>query len=209
MAIILPPLHSKNLKLKPGERRFGTCLLRNLEDDYHCWVDVPVGPKQRRPDFIVLHPGRGILVLEVKSWKLPTILSMNRFTAEIHTDRGPKTEINPLEQARSCAIEIKEVLERDPLLVQQEPGRYHGHLLLPWGFGVVLTEITRKQFEATGLEQAIPADKVICQDEMTRFIWTLMCATTCRCQGDTLVTVTVFCRLTHASAPKRRSGRGR
>ena len=67
MAIILPSLHSKNLKLTPGERRFGTALLRFLEDDYFCWVDVPVGPKQRRPDFIVLHPGRGILVLEVKA----------------------------------------------------------------------------------------------------------------------------------------------
>lgn len=170
MAIILPALHSKNLKLTPGERRFGTCLLRNLEDDYHCWVNVPVGPKQRRPDFIVLHPGRGILVLEVKDWKLPTIHRMDRLTAEIHTDRGLKTEVNPLEQARSCAIEIKELLEHDPLLVSQEQGRYHGHLLLPWGFGVVLTNITRKQLEAAELDQAIPGDKVICQDEMTESI---------------------------------------
>jgi hypothetical protein len=170
MAIILPALHSKNLKLTPGERRFGTCLLRTLEDDYHCWVNVPIGPKQRRPDFIVLHPGRGILVLEIKGWKLPTIQGMDRFSAEIHTDHGPKTEINPLEQARAYAIEIKELLERDPLLIQQEPGRYHGHLLLPWGFGVVLTDITRKQFDAEGLERAIPSDKVICQDEMIQTI---------------------------------------
>ena len=170
MAIILPALHSKNLKLTSGERRFGTCLLRNLEDDYHCWVNVPVGPKQRRPDFIVLHPGRGILVLEVKDWKLPTIKQMDRFTAEIHTDRGLKTEVNPLEQARSSAIEIKELLERDPLLIQQEQGRYHGHLLLPWGFGVVLTNITRKQLVAAELDNAIPGDKVICQDEMTESV---------------------------------------
>ncbi len=82
MAIILPSLHSKNLKLTPGERRFGTCLLRKLEDDYHCWIDVPVGPKQRRPDFIVLHPGRGILVLEVKDWKLTTIRQMDTRTCK-------------------------------------------------------------------------------------------------------------------------------
>lgn len=170
MAIILPSLHSKNLKLTPGERRFGTCLLRNLEDDYHCWVNVPVGPRQRRPDFIVLHPGRGILVLEVKDWKLTTIQQMDRLTVEIHTDRGLKTEINPLEQARSCAIEIKELLECDPLLTQQELGRYHGHLLLPWGFGVVLTNISRKQLESAELDQAIPGDKVICQDEMTESV---------------------------------------
>ena len=66
MAIFLPALSSKNLKLTPGERRFGTCLMRKLEDDYHVWVNVPVGPKQFRPDYVVLHPGRGILVLEVE-----------------------------------------------------------------------------------------------------------------------------------------------
>jgi hypothetical protein len=170
MAIILPALHSKNLRLTSGERRFGACLLRNLEDDYHCWVDVPVGPRQRRPDFIVLHPGRGILVLEVKDWLVTTIQQMDRHTAEIHTDHGLKTVVNPLEQARAYAIEITALLERDPLLVQQEQGRYHGNLLLPWGYGVVFTNITRKQFEAAELGQAIPGDKVICKDDMTESV---------------------------------------
>lgn len=170
MALFFPELLSKNLKLTPGERRFGASLMRNLEDDYHCWVNVPIGLKQLRPDFIVLHPGRGILVLEVKDWKLPTIRGMNRFSAEIMTERGPKTVANPLEQARSYATAITQLLERDPLLVQQEPGRYHGHLLLPWGYGAVLTNITRKQFDSAGLEQAIPADRVICQDEMAEGI---------------------------------------
>lgn len=166
MAIFLPDLHSKNLKLTAGERRFGTCLYRNLEDDYHCWINVPVGPKQLRPDFIVLHPGRGILTLEVKDWKLPTINQVDRFGWHLLTDTGPKTVVSPLEQARAYATAIKELLERDPLLVQQDEGRYKGHLLLPWGFGVVLTNITRKQFDGSGLEAAIPGDRVICQDEI-------------------------------------------
>lgn len=170
MAIFLPNLHSKNLRLTSGERRFGTCLLRNLEDDYHVWINVPVGPKQFRPDFVILHPGRGILVLEVKDWKLPTIHQIDRLTFQIFTDKGLKTVANPLEQARTYAISVKELLERDPLLVEQEPGRYHGHLLLPWGFGVVLNNITRKQFETARLEQAIPADRVICQDEIAEAI---------------------------------------
>jgi hypothetical protein len=166
MALFFPDIHSRNLKLTPGERRFATCLSRTLEDDYCCWINVPVGRRQLRPDFVVLHPGRGILTLEVKDWKLQTIRSMDRLQVEITTDRGPKKEINPLEQARGYAIAIKEILERDPLLVQQDPGRYHGHLLLPWGFGAVLTNITRRQFDENGLGQAIPPDRVICQDEI-------------------------------------------
>lgn len=170
MALFFPDIYSRNLKLTPGERRFAACLSRTLEDDYCCWIDVPVGTRQLRPDFIVLHPGRGILILEAKDWRLDTIRSMDRFSAEIMTDRSSKTVANPLEQARSYALAIKEMLERDPLLTQQEPGRYHGHLLLPWGYGAVLTRISRRQFEESGLNQAIPSDKVICQDEMAEGI---------------------------------------
>lgn len=170
MALFFPDIHSKNLKLTPGERRFATCLLRTLEDDYCCWINACIGHKQLRPDFIVLHPGRGILTLEVKDWKLPTIQSMDRFSVEILTEAGPKTVANPLEQARGYATAITQLLERDPLLINQTPGRYHGHLLLPWGFGVVLTNITRQQFMASGMHEAIPHDRVICQDEMTESV---------------------------------------
>jgi hypothetical protein len=47
----------------PGERRFAERLEKLLEDDYLCWSNVPVGPKARYQDFIVLHSPRGILVL--------------------------------------------------------------------------------------------------------------------------------------------------
>lgn len=170
MAILLPKPGAKHVKMTPGEGRFAARLMTKLEDDYHCWFNVPVGRKQLRPDFIVLHPGRGFLVLEVKDWKLTTLRQVDRFSVELMTDRGPKTEANPLEQARGYAFAIKEMLERDPFLVQQEEGRYKGHLLLPWGFGVVLPNITRKQFESAQLDQAIPGEKVICSDEMTETV---------------------------------------
>lgn len=96
MTIFLPALHSKNLNLTAGERRFGTCLLRHLEDDYLCWVNPAIGPKQLRPDFVVLHPGRGILALEVKDWKLASLRGMSRHTVQLLTERGLKTVEKPL-----------------------------------------------------------------------------------------------------------------
>ena len=53
-----------------GERRLAERFSDLLEDDYLCWYDVPVGPRHQHPDFILLHPGRGLLILEVKDWKL-------------------------------------------------------------------------------------------------------------------------------------------
>lgn len=167
MAILFPSPNLKGLNVTNGERLFAARLQKKLEDDYFCWFDVPVGRKQLRPDFIVLHPGRGILILEVKDWKLDNLRQLDAKTVELLTDKGIKHVANPLEQARAYALEVKELLERDAFLVEQENPRYKGRLIFPWGYGVVLTGITRKQFEAAQMSLAIPSDKVICKDEMT------------------------------------------
>jgi Superfamily I DNA and RNA helicases len=164
VAKIIPGISSS---ATPGERRFGQRLEALLEDDYLCWFNVPVGRRYQHPDFIVLHPRRGLLVLEVKDWKLDTIQAITRTSVSLLTLRGLVHEGNPLEQARQYAIGIKEVLERDPQLQAPAGHRFQGKLAFPYGFGVVLTEITRKQFDSTDLGEAIPEHLVICKDEMT------------------------------------------
>lgn len=148
-----------------GERRLAERLEQKLDEDYLVWYDVPVGPKQSHPDFVVLHPRRGILVLETKDWKLETICSASRQAWEIIPDGRLKVVINPLAQARHCAIQVVNALERDPQLVQAG-GPHQGKLAFPWGYGVVFTRITRKQFESAGLDEAIAPHSVICSDEM-------------------------------------------
>ena len=44
-----------------------------LNDEYPLRYDVPMWPKNAHPDFCVMHPRRGILVLEMNDWKLSTI----------------------------------------------------------------------------------------------------------------------------------------
>ena len=149
-----------------GERRLAERLEQKLEDDYLLWYDVPVGPKQSHPDFVILHPRRGLLILETKDWKLETIKSATRQAWEIIPDGHVKVVINPLAQARHCAIQVVNALERDEQLVQPS-GPHQGKLAFPWGHGVVFTRITRKQFETAGLGEAIEPHYVICSDEMT------------------------------------------
>jgi len=149
-----------------GEKRLSERLEQKLEDDYLLWYDVPIGPKQRHPDFIVFHPCRGLLVLEVKDWKPGTIQQADRTLFTLLTGSSSVKEHNPLMQARDCASEIYKVLQNDPAL-RYPPGHiYEGKLLMPWGYGVVLANISRKQFEAGELDAVIPAHLVICQDEM-------------------------------------------
>jgi len=42
-----------------GERRLAQRLEQKLDDDYLLWYDVPIGPKQTHPNFVLLHPRRG------------------------------------------------------------------------------------------------------------------------------------------------------
>lgn len=165
MATLIPAISTCLSRMTSGEKRLAERLEQKLDDDYRLWYDVPIGPKQTHPDFVLLHPRRGLLILETKDWKLDTIQSATRQAWEIIPDGQPKVVINPLAQARHCAIQVVNALERDAQLIHQE-GPHKGKLAFPWGHGVVFTRITRKQFDAAGLGEAIAPDYVICQDEM-------------------------------------------
>jgi hypothetical protein len=165
MATLIPSLSTCASRMTAGERRLAERFEQKLDDDYLVWYDVPVGPKQSHPDFVVLHPRRGLLILETKHWKLDTIRSASRQAWEIAPDGRLKVVINPLAQARHCAIQVVTALERDAQLVHAS-GPHQGKLAFPWGHGVVFTQITRKQFEDAGLGDAIEPEHVICSDEM-------------------------------------------
>ncbi|WP_267223847.1 3'-5' exonuclease [Dyella silvae] len=166
MAKLIPSRNSCLSRMTSGEKRLSERLEQKLEDDYLLWYDVPVGPKQRHPDFIVFHPRRGLLVLEVKDWKPGTIQHADPTLFTLLTNTSSVKQPNPLMQARDYATEIYKVLQRDPALRFPSGHTHEGKLIMPWGYGVVLANISRKQFEAGELEKVIPAHLVICQDEM-------------------------------------------
>jgi hypothetical protein len=167
MAKLIPTRSSVAGRMNSGERRFADRLESLLEDDYLCWYDVPVGRKALHPDFLILHPRRGMLVVEVKDWKLSTIQKIDKLEATLVIDGRLTRKANPLEQARSYAHAVNRLLESDPALVGPPGTPYQGKLAFPMGHGVVLANISRKEFLSTDLGQVIPSERVICRDEMT------------------------------------------
>lgn len=155
--------------MQAGEKRFARRLGTHLEDDYLCWYETGVGLRPRYTDFAILHPRRGLLLLEVKDWRIDTIRSANPDAFELLTSSGLKTVGNPLQQARQCTYLLLSALEKDPQLVHSH-GKHKGKLILPYGFGVVLTSITRLQFDGQKLGAVIPPHLVICKDEMTESV---------------------------------------
>jgi len=137
MASLIPTRGSCAARMTGGERRLAERLEQKLEDDYVVWYDVPIGLKQRHPDFVILHPRRGLLVLEVKDWKADTIQQADRTQFTLVTARGLVKENNPLLQARACALEVGVLLERDPALRHPEGHHYAGKLVMPWAWGCI------------------------------------------------------------------------
>ncbi|KAB2311504.1 AAA family ATPase [Betaproteobacteria bacterium SCN2] len=165
MATLIPTLGTTRFDTR-GELRLAERLKDFLEDNAWVWHNLPVGPFGRHPDFVVLHPQQGIVVLEVKDWRLETIAEANKQQVQLLTDQGIVGTDNPFEQVRGYMFNVVNTLKRDPLLVFQE-GAFKGQPIMPFGHGVVFANITRKQFDGTNLYEVFPPERCIFRDEMS------------------------------------------
>jgi hypothetical protein len=165
MALLIPRLGAARFD-SGGEQRLAERLGDKLEENALVWHNVPVGPRGRHPDFLILHPHQGLLVLEVKDWRIDSIARADKLQVQLITSHGLVTTANPSEQAREYMFAVKNLLERDAFLQCPPESAFAGKLAAPFGFGVVLTNITRKQFDATDLRDVIAPSRVLCRDEM-------------------------------------------
>ncbi|WP_462386201.1 nuclease-related domain-containing protein [Acidovorax sp. Q11] len=142
MAILIPALGACTSRITSGERRLAERLEQKLDDDYLLWYDVPVGPQQLHPDFIVLHPSRGLLILEVKDFRLSTIVqaSKDEWTILDNASGEPKHIQSPFAQARKYAHAVLGALRADKRLVHPD-GRRQGEVVFAWSYGVVLFRV--------------------------------------------------------------------
>lgn len=150
-----------------GEKRLWRILDSHLNDEHIVWYNPLIGDQNWAPDFVILHPQHGLLVLEVKDWKIESIKSgSNREKIVLNTSDGAVNKDNPLEQVKKYAQAIERLLHKDRDLLQSE-GKYKGNLLFPYGYGAVLTNISRSVSEEMRLNDIINPDLTIYKDEMT------------------------------------------
>lgn len=165
MALFPQGLTHIDQRCNAGERRVLHQLKRCLEDDYLVWHDVPIGPRARQPDFVILSPRWGVLLLEVKHWTRSTLLGATRDSVTLQTERGRVTDANPLRQARDVALELVDLMKRDPSLVHAA-GDFQGKLLFPYGWGAVFSNIRRDDTAGTDFAEVFPGHQVLMRDDL-------------------------------------------
>ncbi|WP_027410028.1 3'-5' exonuclease [Anoxybacteroides tepidamans] len=147
-----------------GERLVFRTLKTYLPDDYIVYYEPEIQGK--RPDFVIIGPDLGLVVLEVKDYTKSTLLQVNHDEWHIVSQTGGQAVVkSPLKQARDNMFHIVDVLKKDINLIQTD-GKYKFSLKFPYGYGVVFTRMYSRDFVKEGLYSVIEPHLCLTRDEI-------------------------------------------
>lgn len=161
MAIMIPESIENLDGVTTGEIRVFKLLRDLLPDDYYVWYDVLL--QNKYPDFIILGPDLGIVVIEVKDWEMGSIINANADHFELRTT-GRRPE-NPLNQAKTYMRALLDILKTQEELKENQ-GKYKGNLSFNYGHGVILPKIYSREFEEKNFKNVLPQDFVMYKDAL-------------------------------------------
>lgn len=132
-----------------------------LPDNYYVFWNIRV--ENRYPDFIILEPSLGIIVLEVKDWAFETISATNDsyFTFKPNNYSSQ----NPLAQARNYSRKLINLLKQEKKLLQLAK-EHQGKVKFCYTYGVVFTNIKKNSFLNSEFNKSIDQQFILFKDEI-------------------------------------------
>ncbi|MGH7304215.1 MAG: 3'-5' exonuclease [Candidatus Rokuibacteriota bacterium] len=164
MAFIVPErLSDQNDTATAGERKVFAALREHLPEDYLVYYDIRVG--DRYPDFTVIGPDLGVVVLEVKDWRLKSIVGVRPDSVVIENAGGEHVVRSPVPQAREYTFKILGVLKNRRQLWDGE------RFCCGWGFGAVLPLLAAGDVQTpspigASLEEALGPGLLLTADDL-------------------------------------------
>jgi hypothetical protein len=155
-------------KASRGEERT-FAILKKLPDDYLVYYEPNID--NRHPDFIVIAPDLGVIIIEVKGWYLDDIVQGDHKLVTINYDNRERQEIHPLEQARNYMWRLAAACEKSPMRAQlfQKEGRHKNKFFFPFCHFVVLSNISRDNIlrrKDQDISQIFKMDNTLFRDEL-------------------------------------------
>jgi len=154
MAIMIP--QNITIRSTEGERRVFYFLEKYLSADYIIWYELDA--EERYPDFVIVGPEIGILILEVKDWSTKNIIGINQ--SEFVLSLGGKTISypNPQKQGFNFKNIVMNKVKRSENLSDQINSLRFNH-------AVCFPNIDRQEYESLkDIKSSFLASEIISSD---------------------------------------------
>lgn len=166
----LPERNFDGQRITAGERRVFQ-LLKRLPDD--CLVYYEPVVSYRYPDFIVILPEVGLLVIEVKGWWFTQLTRANPNSVVLDQRGKEVPHKHPGRQARAYMNDLMDKCRQHPHANQllHLEGPYKNNLAFPRSYVSVLSNVNRSQLDngSQAFTDIFPPRKTITKDRLA--IW--------------------------------------
>ncbi|MFW6170284.1 MAG: nuclease-related domain-containing protein [Planctomycetota bacterium] len=146
-----------------GEKRLFD-ILQDLPEDCVVYYEPIVA--DRYPDFIVILPELGLLVIEVKGWYPKEIVQADNEKVILDSRGHQNSRKHPLRQARDYMYRLMDTCRENPdfRMLVNENGPHRGRFVFPFGYFAILSNITSEQLRTRGLTTVFPPARVATRD---------------------------------------------
>lgn len=164
MALMIPSTLEHMPDTTAGERKLFGILRRHLPDTSIVRYEVLLGERDRRPDYIVIDPDRGIAIIEIKDWGIGNI---TKATAHNFLVRGyggspvPKPQLNPDSKCQIYLREARSQLVAMPALCDAD-----SRLRVPIVYFVAFPNISAAEFDGQELGQVMSRERVLFSEDL-------------------------------------------
>ena len=149
-----------------GERKLFS-ILQKLPDNYIVYFENNITGYY--PDFIVIAPDLGLMVIEVKGWYPKNILGGDSNEIYVKQDGKEQCQKHPVRQARDYMFKLMKFCQKHPnvnCLLNNE-GKKKNRFVFPFGHFALLSNVTSEQLvkhNSGDLTKVFPIDKVVPRD---------------------------------------------
>lgn len=144
-------------------------LLNRLGDN--CFIYFEPHLRGRRPDFLVVIPDAGVLVVEAKGFLVDQIIHATPDRITLDISDGRKAGKHPQDQARDYAFRFMKALRDHPAAnhILRTSGPHLGSLPFPVSWIAAYCNITRDALSERELDSCFPPSRNVFRDEMKKW----------------------------------------
>jgi hypothetical protein len=146
-----------------GERSV-FAIFQSLPDEVLVFYEPIV--KRRYPDFVIIHPGLGVLVVEVKGWRAGWLQDVTADEVRYLMAGQQRTDWHPIKQARQYQNRLMSLCQANPYA--RELLMKDGRFLFAFGSLAILTGASRIELDQRGWGALFPPSSTVCSDEWTQ-----------------------------------------